>query len=132
MPTALRKWHSLIRMIPYAMIIEFLFQVRTFNRFVMLTGQRLAAVRGALLQTFRLIQPYGMYTVHPKKKHGTCGNETYLNTARVNTCEYIPLGMSFQESDNPGCQFPLGSLEIFLCSFAWIHVLHKGHLVLIL
>lgn len=65
MPTALRKWHSLIRMIPYAMIIEFLFQVRTFNRFVMLTGQRLAAVRGALLQTFRLIQPYGMYTVHP-------------------------------------------------------------------
>lgn len=63
--TALRKWQALIRMIPYAMIFEFLFQVRSVDRFVMLTGQHLAAVRGALLQTFRPIQPYGMYTVHP-------------------------------------------------------------------
>ena len=54
-------WQALVRMIPYETIMDF-FPSQKFDRLVMLTGQHLAAVRGALLQTFRVVQPYSAHT----------------------------------------------------------------------
>ena len=44
----------------------------------------------------------------------------------------ISIGISSKESDNPGCQFPLVSIENLFCLFAWGRILYEGQPVLIL